>query len=131
MSDKPFVLRGGDDEQTAMYNRIAAIDRIKFLSGVDLREKSAFYLRALDLELYKRWYKDEPPDRKIDETFCQRAAEVVAAMEGKPATLDEKELTQAFLDHQSKLQNKDKKKDDSQHAQSLTQNVGEAQQNKS
>lgn len=131
MSDKPFVLRGGDDEQTAMYNRIAAIDRIEFLSGVDLREKSAFYLRALDLELYKRWYKDEPPDRKIDETFCQRAAEVVAAMEGKPVTLDEKELTKEFLDHQSKLQNKDKKKDDSQHAQSLAQNVGEAQQNKS
>ena len=80
--DKPFILHGGETEQAALHNRIAAIERIKFLSGVDLREKSTDYLKALDLEMWMRWYKNEPKNKKIDEDFCQRAATVVKAMEG-------------------------------------------------
>lgn len=85
--DQPFQPRGGDTYSAAIHNRIAIIERIKHLSGVDLRQKSSIYLRALDLEMYKRWYKDEDPKKRADETFCQRAAEVVLAMEGKPIVL--------------------------------------------
>ena len=43
--DIPFVLRGGDTKEIAMFNRIAAINRINFLirkelPEFDLREKS-------------------------------------------------------------------------------------------
>lgn len=101
--DKPFVLRGGDDEQTAIHNRIAAIERIKFLTGIDLREKSIYYLAAFDLEMWTRWYKDEPADKRIDEQWCQRAADVVKGMEGKPVNLDENKLQEAISAHNSKL----------------------------
>jgi hypothetical protein len=100
--DKPFVLRGGSDEQSALHNRITAIDRIIFLSGIDLRKKSATYLKALDMELWTRWYKNEPASTKVDETFCQRAAEVVCAMEGKDFELKEDEYRKAKGEHDAR-----------------------------
>ena len=93
--DKEFVLRGGESQQTAIHNRIAAIERIKFLSGVDLRDKSANFLKVLDVYLWKTWLKSEPKDKKIDEEFCQRSAEFCKKMEGQPVKLDEKEYAQA------------------------------------
>jgi hypothetical protein len=79
--DKPFKLRGGKTQQSAIYNRIQAIDRINHLSGIDLRKKTKYYLYALDLEMYQRWYKDLPKNTRIDEEWIQRAVEVVKAME--------------------------------------------------
>lgn len=88
--DQPFVLRGGKTEDAALHNRVAAIKRISYLSGgIDLSKKSADYLKALDLEMYVRWYKDEAVDKQIDETFCQRAAEVIKAMDGAPVEFKE------------------------------------------
>ena len=103
--DKPFVLRGGNDEQTAIYNRIAAIERIKFLTGgIDLRAKNTDYLKFLDLELWVRWYRNEPAGKKIDEEFCQRAARVVRDMEGQQPILSQKKYDEAVAEHQSKLE---------------------------
>lgn len=130
MSDKPFVLRGGDDEQTAIHNRIAAIERIKYLTGVDLRHRTAIYLQAFDLEMWKRWYKDEPVDKKIDEEWCQRAAEVVKGMEGKDITVNVDELNTAYLEHHAKLKDKEKK-DDRKHVESSPQDAGQTQQDAS
>lgn len=79
--DLPYVLRKGDDEQTSMYNRIAALERIKHLTGVDLREKSTEYKQLIDCELYVKYYKDLPLDIAIDEDFCQRSAEVIRQLE--------------------------------------------------
>jgi hypothetical protein len=103
--DKPFVLHGGATQEAALHNRIAAIERIKFLtSGIDLRKKNQFYLCAFDLEMWQRWYKKEPLDKKIDEEWCQRAAEVVKGMEGKDVVLNGNELEQAVKEHKDKLQ---------------------------
>lgn len=123
--DQPFELHGGNNEQTSIYNRISAIDRINFLSGIDLRDKSAAYLQALDLEMWTRWYKNEPPNKKIDETFCQRAAEVIKAMEGKDVAVNKEAYDAAKTDHQKKLESND----GSQHAQSSPQDAGKAEQN--
>lgn len=79
--DKEFRLHGGTTEQSAIYNRIQAIQRIRHLCGVDLTQKSKYYLFALDMEMYQRWYKGLPKDHKIDEEWCKRAAEVVKSME--------------------------------------------------
>lgn len=101
-ADKPFVMRGGQDHNVALYNRIRAIDRIEFLSGVDLRRKSLSYLKALDLELWVRFYKDTGTKTAVDEEFCQRSAEVIKAMEGKPIDWTpekENEYQQAYQDH--------------------------------
>ena len=78
---EPFKLIEGDDMQTALHNRVLAIDRIHHLSGVDLRKKSVYYRHALDLEMYERWYKKQPKDHKIDEEWIQRAVEVIKGME--------------------------------------------------
>lgn len=80
-SDKPFVLIGGHTQQVSVYNRIACLARVKHLTGVDLQRKSIWYRYALDLELYQRFYKDEPKDIVISEEFCQRMATVVKDME--------------------------------------------------
>ena len=80
-ADKPFVLRGGSTQHASIYNRIACLARVKHLSGVDLQRKSVWYRYALDLEMYTRWYKNEPKDKPIDEEFCQRMAEVIKEME--------------------------------------------------
>jgi hypothetical protein len=100
--DLPFVLRGGDDKQTAIYNRIGAIERIKFLSGVDLRKKSSDYLKALDLELWHRWYKNIDANKKIDEEFCQRAAEVIKGMESAELPLDKEKWNAAYKEFEDK-----------------------------
>ena len=108
-SDKPFVLRGGNTEQDALHNRIAAIERIRYISGVDLRTKSSTYLMLFDLEMYQRWYKDYPPDHRIDEEWCQRAADVIKSMEKdreqyKMAGVNiEKRVRAEFLNHQTFL----------------------------
>ncbi len=79
--DKPFRIKGGKTSHVAIYNRILCLARVKHLSGVDLQHKSKWYRYSLDLEMYKRWYKNEPKDKVIDETFCQRMATVVKEME--------------------------------------------------
>jgi len=102
-SDLPFELLGGADENTAIHNRINAIARIKYLSGgIDLSQKNVDFIKALDLEMYKRWYSEGPKDKKIDEEFCLRAAEVVMAMEGNPKPLDVEEYSKAFNEYQQK-----------------------------
>ncbi len=108
----PFVLRGGNTEQAAIENRINAINRIKFLSGVDMRDKSADYLRAFDLEMYVRFYRDAAPqaDLKISEEWCQRATEIIKAMEEKPVDkVSEEEFNKAFEEHNnaSRLEQRD------------------------
>lgn len=79
--DLQFVRREGNDEVTALYNRIAALERIKFLTGVDLKEKPTEYKQLIDCELYVKYYKDCPGGTLIDEDFCQRAAEVIRILE--------------------------------------------------
>lgn len=85
--DLPFQLRGGEDEQTAIYNRIAIINRVNYLVSkkilqFNLREKSPTYLKCVDLEMWKKFYHQEPKDKKADEEFCQRMAEICLGMEG-------------------------------------------------
>lgn len=79
--DLPFLRREGSDEITSVYNRIAAIERIKHLSGIDLREKSKEYKYLLDCEMYQLYYKELPQDTPIDEEFCQHAADVIKRLE--------------------------------------------------
>lgn len=76
----PYIARGGTDEKTALYNRICAIERIKYLSGVDLRERSTEYKYLIDCELYLKFYKDIPP-QPVDEEYCQRASDIVKQFE--------------------------------------------------
>ena len=102
--DKEFVLRGGNGQQTAVYNRISAIERINFLSGIDIREKSANYLKVLEVAMWKDWLKDEAPDKKIDEEFCQKAAEIVKRLEGEPVELNEQEYEESVGEHKTKLE---------------------------
>lgn len=78
--DLPYVPKVGTDELSSLYNRILAIERIKHLSGVDLRDKSSEYKSLLDCELYIKFYKDFPA-KTVDEEYCQRAAEIVKQFE--------------------------------------------------
>ena len=91
--DIPFVLRGGDTKEIAMFNRIAAINRINFLirkelPEFDLRDKSNEFRRCLDMELFHKYYIDGPKDKKIDEEFCQRTAQVCIEMENPKPNLE-------------------------------------------
>jgi len=125
-ADLPFKLRGGNDKSTALHNRIAVIERIKFLTdGIDLRKKSTEYMRALDLEMWTRWYRHEPPNKLVDEEFCQRAAEVVKAMEATPPKIDPVQFKQAKAEHQAKLRSQDH---GDQHTQSHQENAGKTDQ---
>jgi len=117
----PFIPMGGNSEQTALHNRSAAIKRIKHLTGVDLTPKSVGYLKALDLEMWVRFYKDEPPDKKIDEEFCQRAAIVIKDMENNHKEVNHKEYDQAKTEHQIKLEGY---KNASKQSESNTEDVG-------
>ena len=92
--DKPFELRGGNSQDAALHNRIAAIKRIEFLTGVDLSTKSTDYMKVLDLEMWKRWYHTNPR-APLSEEFCQRVAEVIHAMEGKKLIFYEEEYDQS------------------------------------
>ena len=120
--DTPFVLRGGDSHDVALYNRINAINQIKYLSKVDLREKSSTFLKLLDLEMWTRWYKNKAPDDKISEEFCQRAAEVILAMEGNDPLLDEQEFNNAVSEHTAMLLTKEKN-NVNEHAESSEQDA--------
>lgn len=97
-SDTPFQIRGGNDQNTALHNRITALERIKFLSGgVDLRNKSNTYLRAFDLEMWKRFYKDRPQSEwGVSEDFCQNAAAVIKDMESSDVTVNEEEFNAEY-----------------------------------
>ena len=106
VSDTPFILHGGGTEQAAIINRINAISRIQHLSGVDLRTKSKYFLFALDLEMYQRWYKDYPKDHVVDEVWCQRAAEVVKSMDKDTVNYDKATelagvVRQAYTEHKA------------------------------
>ena len=106
MSDTPFVLHGGGTEQAAIMNRINAISRIQHLSGVDLRTKSKYFLFALDLEMYQRWYKDYPKNHVVDEEWIQRAVEVVKSMDKDTANYDKATelagvVRQAYTEHEA------------------------------
>ncbi len=81
--DLPFEFRVGNDEITAIHNRISALERIKFLTGVDLKDKPVEYKQLIDCELYVKFYKDLPQAMPIDEDFCQRAAEVIRILEAE------------------------------------------------
>lgn len=85
-ASKPFLRKEGQDQQTAIFNRIAALERIKFLTGVNLVDKSADYKKLIDSELYTRWYKDYPQDHAIDEDWCGKVAIVVKELESKPVS---------------------------------------------
>lgn len=78
--DLPFTFRQGSDEVTTLHNRIGVIERIKFLTGVDLRERSTEYKQLIDCELYVKYYRENPSET-ISEEFCQRVAEVVRILE--------------------------------------------------
>lgn len=86
--DVPFVRREGQDQLTAIHNRVAALKRIQHLCGVDLTQKSAKYKMLVDAEMYSRFYQDYPTNHPIDEEFCQNAAIIVKEIESK----DKKEL---------------------------------------
>lgn len=83
MSDQPFIRKNGDDQVTAMANRIGALERIKFLSGIDLRDKSTEYKQLIDCEMYLKHYKDQPQGILIDEDFCQRTANIMKQFESE------------------------------------------------
>lgn len=87
--DVPFVFREGQDQVTALHNRIAALKRIEFLCGVDLSRKSDDYKMLVDSIMFERWYKDYPSNHRINDEWCQRAAEVTRELEAK----DKKDLT--------------------------------------
>lgn len=102
-ADKPLVLREGSDLQTKIYNRIAVLDRVKYLSGgVNLKEKPDEYLAAFDLAMWENWYKDAPPNTPVNDLWCYRAAEVIKTMEGNPIILDKKRYAEALNDFEVK-----------------------------
>lgn len=99
--DLPFNLKGGEDPHTALVNRIAAINRINYIirqtiPDFDIRSKSDVYMKCLDLELWKKYYQDEPKDKKIDEQFCQRVAEYCIDMEKVEPVVDEIKFKEAI-----------------------------------
>lgn len=79
-ADKPFVLKEGNTVETAMYNRIAVLNRVNFLvrakvKEFDIRTKSPEYTKALDMEMWKRFYSEKPTE-PVSEDFCQKMAQV-------------------------------------------------------
>lgn len=87
--DKPFKFRGGTGHQVAIYNRIAFIKRVEWISGVSLRDKEQWFLHAVDMEMFGRHYKDKDLAPIIDENEAQRMAVVVKDLE------KDKELSKA------------------------------------
>lgn len=98
----PFNLRGGELKETALYNRVAAINRMNYLiqktlPSFDIRIQSEAWRRCWELEMYKRFYTNDPK-HVIDEQFCQNGAKVAIDMESKPVvSVDKKEYIQAFV----------------------------------
>lgn len=99
---EPFKFRPGPGMQTALYNRTMAVNRVIYLSGVDIRQKSLEYKMVLDLQLWKRFYKDMPPGQwTINEEFCQNMATVIKEMEEQPLELKKEDYDKAvseFMD---------------------------------
>ena len=101
-ADLPFVIHGGDSKEVAMYNRVAAINRMNYLiqrvfPDFDIRLKSETWRRCWELEMFKRFYTEDPK-HKIDEEFCQNGAKVAIEMEGKPEKpVDKREFFEAFV----------------------------------
>lgn len=91
----PYERRGGDDQLVQMHNRVAALERIKYLTGVDLRERSTEYKQLIDCELYVRWYKNLPANTPIDEIWCQRVSEIVRTLEKEKKEVLEKAMEAA------------------------------------
>ncbi len=93
--DLPFRLRGGESYQCNITNRISAIDRMEFLLKKKYSKEFSFrhagetWLHLWDLEMYQKWYKDEPKDHRIDEQFCQRGAEVARDMIASDLKIEE------------------------------------------
>ena len=100
--DIAFVMRGGSDQETALYNRVAVLNRINWLvqksiPDFDIRLKTETWRRCWELEMYKRFYT-KYPKHPIDEEFCQNGANVAIEMESKPVEpVDKKEYMQAFV----------------------------------
>lgn len=98
----PFVMHGGDTKDVALYNRVAAINRMNYLiqktfPSFDIRTKSETWLRCWELEMYKRFYVNDPK-HVIDEQFCQNGALVAIQMEEKPEkAVDKREYFEAFI----------------------------------
>ena len=101
--DIAFIMRPGQDKETAMYNRIAAINRMNWLAqktipDFDIRSKTDTWRRCWELEMYKRFYTKDPK-HQIDEEFCQNGAKVAVDMESKPVEpVDKKEYMKAFVE---------------------------------
>ena len=98
-----FVLIPGDSENVSLHNRMNAINRIEYLSGVDLRKKSSCFRHALDHEMWVRWYRSYPKDHKIDEEWVQRAASIVKTMVDDDAKNKKASdlASQAYMIHKS------------------------------
>ena len=100
--DVPFVMRGGSDKETALYNRVAVLNRLNWLvqktiPDFDIRLKTEVWQRCWELEMYKRFYTNDPK-HPIDEEFCQNGAKVAVEMESKPVEpVDKKEYMKAFV----------------------------------
>lgn len=129
--DKPLIRRGGQTEDVEIHNRIAAIKRIEYLAGgVNLSQKTHGYLRALDMEMWYRWYKDRVPFVQpiADEDFCQKAADVIKAMEGGTVadSIDEETYNAALKEYENQRGTQNA----SEHAEGSSQNVGRADQQK-
>lgn len=98
--EKPYELRQGESVEVARFNRISAINRINFLvrqkvPSFDIHAKTSTYTQALDLEMWKRFYKDKPAE-KISEEFCQKMAQVCIEMEGIEPILEADEFETAL-----------------------------------
>lgn len=76
----PFIRRECNSQVDALYNRVNALERIKYLSGVDLRDKSDNYKKLIDCELYLRHYSNSP-SAPIDEDWCKNASKVIVELE--------------------------------------------------
>lgn len=99
--DVEFKLRGGDSQEVANYNRVAAINRINYLvqqqvPEFDIRTKSPKWIMCMELEVYKKYYVGDEK-RKIDEDQIQRMVEVCKAYEesGNEPKLDVKEFNES------------------------------------
>ena len=84
-SNEPFFLRKGDSRETAMYNRILAIERVNYLirqeiPDFDIRSKTDKYRNDID-KIMNVLYFQTSPQEKISELFCQRLAKVCISLE--------------------------------------------------
>ena len=97
----PFSLKPGESREIALLNRMNAINRINWLVqrqylDFNIRNKSDIWRQCWELEMYKRFYKDDPK-HIIDEEFCQNGATVAGEMETKLTIMDEKEYEAAKM----------------------------------